>query len=687
MSDSTTVRDGFIAMMVHDWCKTVLNADGKWTGHQKFDPQHQEGVAFSEPTERITKDFLKTLFGEDVIREIRHHHDGLNFNSSLVHRIAIGIADRAQKAMYQLQDASGKIILEQAPREEHPAVDDCIVLPDIFDNLSSYPPFYPYYGAAIPRWQPEQAAKLLREAVKTIEGQGLEMHALLEAQRPFRTFPHTTYMPHLSLELHQRFAATLFLLVYKQLQKLKAAGRLFSDLTALKFSVITAIPDPLELFYRLRDVTAYHDAATDLRQDLYEWVFENDCANVPGASAEDNPFEYYTFDGLVLVYDEAQRVLEAIQKSADQHRKLRSLAVEVINYEITLNRDFVSPHHSPEVQRFTILEQQSQVFPTTTLARCQRCNIPVAEPLPSGLCESCETLMQKPSGIENLETVATDETGKTQRLAYVFLTLPEDLHAESARVAQLHLDRMIEDARRLRHPEDPAWADPNLPRLRPTKMGLFEYLEAVLSVESMQREIRKKKPGGVKRIAEFPRLTIYVMREGLFLEFFEILEETTAQMHLDLKIRAILCDLKTPVWSLMDRFTDHPREQERRTLVDTGGGEIVMFTDEEVKAIRELASFEKEVITKSQLHALVKMARRGSLEELKLEVDRRREKSRRFEVRDPRVQKQEQERDRFVQLLKKRLSDLSLLESEALNREKRALFIKNVADLGDFKGQ
>lgn len=112
-----------------------------------------------------------------------------------------------------------------------------------------------------------------------------------------------------------------------------------------------------------------------------------------------------------------------------------------------------------------------------------------------------------------------------------------------------------------------------------------------------------------------------------------------------------------------------------------------MFTDEEVKAIRELASFEKEVITKSQLHALVKMARRGSLEELKLEVDRRREKSRRFEVRDPRVQKQEQERDRFVQLLKKRLSDLSLLESEALNREKRALFIKNVADLGDFKGQ
>mgnify|MGYP001180893997 CR=1 FL=1 len=665
MSDSTTVRDGFIAMMIHDWCKTVLNADGKWTGHQKFDPQAQGGVAFG-PSDAVTGTQLRELFGAQVVEYVKKHEE-IRWGAADSVVAAIGIADRVQKAMYQLQDAHGTIISERE-------------LPEVLKlRLFPYPPFYPYYGEAVTAWDPHLAAQLLRDAVYTIQTQSATLPILLAAQRPFRRFPHTTYMPHLSLELHQRFAATLFLLVNKQLRQLQAAGRPFTDLTNLHFSVITAVPDPLELFYRLRDVTAYHDAATDLRQDLYEWVFENDCANVPGASAEDNPFEYYTLDGLVLVYDEPQRVLEAIQKSADQHRKLRSLAVEVINYEITLNRDFVSPHHSPEVQRFTILEQQSQVFPTTTLARCQRCNIPVAEPLPSGLCQACETLMQEPSGIENLETVATDETGKTQRLAYVFLTLPEDLHAESARVAQLHLDRMIEDARRLRHPEDPAWADPNLPRLRPTKMGLFEYLEAVLSVESMQREIREKKPGGVKPIAEFPRLTIYVMREGLFLEFFEILEETTAQMHLDLKIRAILCDLKTPVWSLMDRFTDHPREQERRTLVDTGGGEIVMFTDEEVKAIRCLASADKYAISKAQLQALVQMARKGSLEELCLEIDRRCKKGKIG--------------NNFAEALKGYLRNLKLETSrtgddtEFANREKRALFIKNVADLGDFKGQ
>lgn len=663
MEETEKLRDGFIAMMIHDWCKTVLNAEGTWKGHEKLDPQAQGGVAFP-PTDAVTGSTLDAVFGAPVMHQAREHGH-IHWDDQV--SVATVWADRAQKAMYQLQDANGATVIESA-------------LPEILKRtLYPYPPFYPYFGAAVTAWEPAPAAQLLRGAFAVVQRHGVTMRTLLEAQRPFRRFPHTTYMPHLSLELHQRFAATLYLLLYKQLKPFKDARRQFSDLTTLKFSVITAIPDPLELFYRLRDVTAYHDAATTLRQDLYEWIFENDCANIPGASARCNPFEYYTLDGLVLVYDEPERVLEAIQKSANQHRTLRSLAVEVINYEIALNRSFVSPRHSPEVRRYTILEQQSQVFPTTTLARCQRCNIPVAEPLPSGLCQACETLMQKPSGIKNLEAVARDDTGKTQRLAYVFLTLPEDLHAEAARVAQLHLDRMIADARRLRHPEDSAWADPNLPRLGPTKMGLFEYLEAVLSMESMQREISRKKPRGVATIAEFPRLTIYVMREGLFLEFFEMLEKVTAQMHLDLKVRAILCDLKTPVWSLMDRFTDHPREIESRILVDTGGGEIVMFTDEEVKAIRDLAGWDGRAAAKAQLQALVQMARKGSLEELFLEIDRRRKKRKIW--------------NDFAEALKRYLRNLKVEtnrtgnDTEFANREKRALFIKNVADLGNFKGQ
>ena len=104
-----------------------------------------------------------------------------------------------------------------------------------------------------------------------------------------------------------------------------------------------------------------------------------------------------------------------------------------------------------------------------------------------------------------------------------------------------------------------------------------------------------------------------------------------------------------------------------------------MFTDEEVKAIRRLASADKYAISKAQLQALVQMARKGSLEELCLEIDRRRKKGKIG--------------NDFAKALKGYLRNLKLETSrtgddtEFANREKRALFIKNVADLGDFKGQ
>jgi len=687
MSDSTTVRDGFIAMMIHDWCKTVLNADGKWTGHQKFDPQAQGGVAFG-PSDAVTGTQLRELFGAQVVEYVKKHEE-IRWGAADSVVAAIGIADRVQKAMYQLQDAHGTIISERE-------------LPEVLKlRLFPYPPFYPYYGEAVTAWDPHLAAQLLRDAVYTIQTQSATLPILLAAQRPFRRFPHTTYMPHLSLELHQRFAATLFLLVNKQLRQLQAAGRPFTDLTNLHFSVITAVPDPLELFYRLRDVTAYREATRDLRADLYKSIFQAECAALPGASAAANPFEYYTFDGLVLVYDEAPTVLDAIQASANRRHTLRSLTVEVIEYSIALNGgNYFSPRHTPEVQRFTILEQRSQVFPTTTLALCQRCNMPVAEPLPSGLCESCDALRQHSSAI-NLEKVARGADGQPQRLAYVFVTLPEDLRHEALRVAQRHLDQMLTDARKhpLRHPEDPRWTDPTLPRLSPTKLGLFEYLEAVLAVESMQREIHNRKPEGVAVIAEFPRLTIYVMREELFLDFTDALDAAVKDMHLDVKVRAILCDLKTPVWSLMDRFTDHPREPQsdqehpgdnltapaaghpdvelpsgKWLLVDTAGGEMVMFTDQEVKAIRDLARAENaKAITRAQLQALIQLARKGSLTELCLEIDRRCKRNK--------IQHQ------FADQLKKQLQQLTSTGKEAGDQEKRALFIKNIADLGDFKPQ
>ena len=82
------------------------------------------------------------------------------------------------------------------------------------------------------------------------------MDALLHVQRRFRCYPHTSYIPHISLAFHNRFMAVLFYLAYRALIDLQAEGKDHTALEELKFSVLTATPDPLHLFYRLRDVRA-----------------------------------------------------------------------------------------------------------------------------------------------------------------------------------------------------------------------------------------------------------------------------------------------------------------------------------------------------------------------------------------------------------------------------------------------
>lgn len=657
-----TVNKCFTAMMLHDLCKAALDENGKWTGaHKKAAPE--KGIAFRGGP--IDSAYLKNLLGPTVYAEIKQHASVIKPASPkehLEHR-AIVISDRVQKAMYQMRYDNGDVV-----DESH--------LPAAFrKHLFPHPPFYPYYGPVVPAWDANAAGNLLRESIATLDRQRghLTMDVLLEAQRPFRRFPHTTYIPHLSLEIHHRFAATLFLLTYNRLRKLQAEGKPCTALGRLHFCVVTAIPDPLELFYRLRDVKAYRDAARELRQDLYAALFADDCRDIAGASAEHNPFEYYTGDGLVILYDDSQAIVDEIQKSANRRETLRSLAVEIVEYDVPLPwlpddklGTVKAPAHHPEIKRRVVLASGAQTFPAQTLSRCHRCNIPTEEPRPSGLCASCDDLMHRP-GLLALDEVAKGDDGQPQRLAYVFVTLPDDLRSHAQSVGKRHIDQMLAD--RARRSPDPLWD--TTPGLLPTELGLFEYLEAVLAAESFQRDVQERKADTVRVIAEFPCLTIYVMREDQFLDFFDLLNHTLADMQFEAGMRAILCGLKTPVWSLMDRFAEHAGPA--RALVDTAGGETVMFTDSEVQAIRDLARFPSKVVSRAQLQALIQMARRGSLEELKLEIDRRCNKRKIYKD--------------FAQAMIGHLSALESTGEEMGDREKRALFIKNVADLGHFKAQ
>lgn len=101
---------------------------------------------------------------------------------------------------------------------------------------------------------------------------------------------------------------------------------------------------------------------------------------------------------------------------------------------------------------------------------------------------------------------------------------------------------------------------------------------------------------------------------------------------------------------------------------------MVMFTEQEVKAIRDLARAENaKAITRAQLQALIQLARKGSLTELCLEIDRRCKRNK--------IQRE------FAEQLKRQLQQLASTGKEASDQEKRALFIKNIADLGNFKAQ
>lgn len=202
----------FSGMMLHDLCKTVLDAEGRWRRHEKLDPSIGAAYSSSEP---ITADDIDKLFGPSSAEKARQHTWKI-FPERDQPTASMVIADRMQKAMYQMCLSSGDAVDDPEMLAEGHGGN----LPPVYRQLLyPFPPFFPFYGYEKEAWQPEGAWDLLKDSLKaleSVEGQPGMKH-LLAAQRPLRQFPHTTYIPYLSLELHHRFAATLFLLVHKQL--------------------------------------------------------------------------------------------------------------------------------------------------------------------------------------------------------------------------------------------------------------------------------------------------------------------------------------------------------------------------------------------------------------------------------------------------------------------------------------
>ena len=94
---NTEVQSSFTGMMLHDLCKTVLNAEGKWASHNKLDPSL--GVINHPP---LSAGDIDRLLGAEAAEKARKHHGSVTPGQNIF-RASMIIADRLQKSMYQMR--------------------------------------------------------------------------------------------------------------------------------------------------------------------------------------------------------------------------------------------------------------------------------------------------------------------------------------------------------------------------------------------------------------------------------------------------------------------------------------------------------------------------------------------------------------------------------------------------------
>lgn len=644
------IWDWFQAAMLHDLGKTVLNKlNGQWEKHEDL----SKPLPRSEyPDLTGFEAELATALG-DLVDRIKTHH---GVEPSLLTReiAALIMADGFQKAMHQIEDIEGDTR---------------------FGHLNSNPSFYPYYGSPQERWDAASAATLASRAIAKLKGKRLNLKALLGVQKHFLRFPHTSYIPHLSLALHHRFTAAIFYFLYKRLAEFPTA---LADLETVDFafSLITVTPDPLSLFYRLRDLTAHKAATERLRSRLFRKLFLRHKRDIPDLEPDCNPFEFFPGDSLVLIHDEPTEIISALQEILDENGALRFLQVEVSTYTLTgkrrLKKDgkliFYADPKDVEVSLQTLGLMSSRIseYPPVSLYRCGICGKPADElqvdAKGDSLCSDCFAQRKRTVGKGvSIGDVAQSETGE-QRIGYIFLALPSNLRDHTQKVAERELISALMDQRMV---------EPRI--LRPTGLGLFEYLQGVMDVTVFQegveerlKEIRKRDGSSAYTLIRFPTLVGYVLREDQFWRFLGFLNNEREKLKLDTSLKVILCHPKMPFWSLMDRFTTYDG---RDLYYDASEGSVVMFMKDEVARIRSVATaVEQERQSSKQLVDLSKFASEHNLDELLLEIDVR--------ERNNRI------RRRVAIALKDALSSLASTGKVAKDQMKRAKFIDYVVKLG-----
>ena len=518
--------------------------------------------------------------------------------------------------------------------------------------------FYPYFGVPL-TWSPQDADKLFAELCRALSDKP-SVKNLLSIQNLLSGFPHSRYVPHLSLQLHDLFTTSLFYFIYRRLRDAEEP----ENITEFEFFTFEIALDLLDVFYRLRDVLACAKQSKEFYKHVYSELFAPWESDLSGMSPDHNPFVFYSSQGFVFLYPDLRTARLALEKSLRAGTVLRRAEVRCSRFVIEIRE-----RDRPGVVR---TESFLESVPAPSLAdfaadsgqRCEGCQriVPVGElkedDKGSLICEKCRANRREGSGID-LDLVSNAGSG-SNRVAYVFVTLPPGLRRHAADVAQTSLIPNF-------------WSQNQLPaalRLPATEQHVYEYLQAVLAIRDFDaaleegvKVIRAEKGQNAAHVVfQNPSSKAIVVHEDYFWELLDFIHYQKQKLRLECSVRAVICPPKTPFWSLVELATQH---QPADILWDVSKGAIHMFSNSEIASIRQLArDAQKYHIWRAQLNALSAVALQTSLEELVLEIDNRSDRLK--EMRDP---------------IKNAVRALGSEGSPLKDQEKRAVFFKYIAGL------
>lgn len=491
---------------------------------------------------------------------------------------------------------------------------------------------------------------------------GLTLPRILAIQDRLADFPHSRYVPHLSLRLHDLFAASIFYFAYLRLKELADPRQLGTFV----FHTVEITPNLLDVFYRLRNVLACSSAAGHLYRETVKRLFLSWEGDLPGVSEEGKPFVFYHSNGFVLLYPDFRVVQAALKAALNDAHALRG--VDIRTYQFSIETKWHDDHwelsNASVKSSFESLPSPSlHDFQPDNGQRCGACQRIVAaselveDDKENWVCAQCRNLRQASSGVD-IDLVSQAGKG-SNRVAYIFTTLPPNLRNHAAEVAEKLICQF--------------WSDYKLPatcQLPATEGRIYEYLQALLAISQFDAVLKEKVQAICCEQGQYAAAVLFfnpsskavVVHEDHFWDLLEFIHHQKQQLHLECSVRAVICSPKTPFWSLIELATRH---QAGDILWDVSREAIHMFSDTEILSIRNLASSaQKYRIWRNQLNSLSSIALQTTLEELILELDNRTDRLK--ELHDP---------------LTKAIRDLRYPGNDLKDREKRAVFFKYIAGL------